>query len=64
MIYEKSIIDLRFKKASPIMDDKIMVLPDYFNTMYEHYIISIKEKYFYPEEKFLEEWESYKVEGD
>lgn len=57
--------DLNYSKEYwRLMDDKIMILPDDFDTMYERYITSIKGKYFYPEEKFREEWERYKVEGD
>lgn len=56
--------DLNYSKEYwRLMDDKIMILPDDFDTMYERYITSIKGKYFYPEEKFREEWERYKVEG-
>ncbi len=45
------------------MDDKIMVLPEDFNNTFLRNVTSIKGKYFYPEDKFVEEWEKYKSES-
>lgn len=61
-VYFEYIDDLNYSKDYlKAMGNKIMVLPDEFDNMYERNVTSIKGKYFFPEEKFLEEWGKYKA---